>query len=153
RFAEALTTLAGSEQAPILLEVGPGNVLSTLALQGLQGRDVSVVTSLQDAARDASDHERLLEALGRLWVQGVEPDWAAPHGAAPARVPLPAYPFERKRFWIEAPASARAAHLPPASAAAPVAPSPEPAAAVPAAGDRIAATAAAIAAILEQLSG
>ncbi len=61
---------AAASARRILLEVGPGNVLSTLALQGLQGRDIPVVTSLQDAARESSDHERLLEALGRLWLHG-----------------------------------------------------------------------------------
>ena len=154
RFAAALVTL--SERAPILLEVGPGNVLSTLALQGLQGRDIPVVTSLQDAARESSDHERLLEALGRLWLQGIEPEWSALHAAAPRRVPLPGYPFERKRFWIEPPASSRGtAEPPPAVAAAAVAvPAATPPPAPVAAGDgRIAEVSGAIAAILEQLSG
>jgi len=32
----------------------------------------------------------------------VEIDWSALHGEAkPRRVPLPTYPFERKRHWIE----------------------------------------------------
>jgi len=155
RFAPALATL--SERAPILLEVGPGNVLSTLALQGLQGRDIPVLTSLQDAARGSSDHERLLEALGRLWLQGVEPEWSALHAASPRRVPLPGYPFERKRFWIEAPASTRSAPAQPPAAPVAVTPpavaaTPSPAAATAGEG-RIAEASGAIAAILEQLSG
>ena len=49
----------------------------------------------------------LLEAAGRLWAAGVEIDWAAFHaGERRRRVPLPTYPFERRRHWIEAPAAA-----------------------------------------------
>jgi acyl transferase domain-containing protein len=44
----------------------------------------------------------LLEALGALWLGGVEVDWAAVHAPERRRrVPLPAYPFERRRFWVE----------------------------------------------------
>lgn len=40
--------------------------------------------------------------LGDLWVAGASPDWAAYFSAEERRrIPLPTYPFERKRFWIE----------------------------------------------------
>ncbi len=44
----------------------------------------------------------LLEALGRLWLAGVEIDWQgfSAHERR-QRVPLPTYPFQRRRFWIE----------------------------------------------------
>jgi acyl transferase domain-containing protein len=43
-----------------------------------------------------------LEAAGRLWLAGVKLNWSALHsGEARRRVPLPGYPFERKRFWID----------------------------------------------------
>ena len=43
-------------------------------------------------------------ALAQLWLLGVRPDWAAFHaGEARRRVPLPTYPFERRRYWIDAP--------------------------------------------------
>ena len=43
------------------------------------------------------------QALGRLWLSGVEVDWAGFHGGERRRrVPLPAYPFERQRYWLEA---------------------------------------------------
>src|SRR5262249_46654961 len=45
---------------------------------------------------------QVYEALGRLWLQGAEIDWAAFHaGEHRRRVPLPTYPFERQRYWIE----------------------------------------------------
>ncbi|HEX7186035.1 MAG TPA: amino acid adenylation domain-containing protein [Thermoanaerobaculia bacterium] len=43
-----------------------------------------------------------LETWGRLWLAGAEVDWRSLHdGARRLRVPLPAYPFERQRYWIE----------------------------------------------------
>ena len=48
RFADGIKTMLTMESAPVLLEVGPGNVLSTLAFQALQGATNPVITSLQD---------------------------------------------------------------------------------------------------------
>jgi len=104
RFADGVAKVSESPST-VLLEVGPGAALSTLAAQATRGRGIPVVTSMQDAARERGDREFLLEALGRLWVTGATPDWPAVHGAPRARVPLPTYPFERKRYWIDAPSA------------------------------------------------
>ena len=109
RFADGIATVAqaGSADAggPILLEVGPGATLSSLAAQSLRGRRIPVISSMQDATRPRDDRECLLESLGRLWVHGVSPDWAAIHAEPRTRVALPTYPFERARYWIDAPAT------------------------------------------------
>ncbi|HKV08164.1 MAG TPA: condensation domain-containing protein, partial [Thermoanaerobaculia bacterium] len=96
RFAEGLTTLlAGSRAA--LLEVGPG---STLA--GLARHQSDPVSSLPRAGAAEAGSAALLGALGRLWLAGVDADWPAFHGGARRRrVPLPTYPFERRRYWID----------------------------------------------------
>ncbi|HEX4083936.1 MAG TPA: amino acid adenylation domain-containing protein, partial [Chthoniobacteraceae bacterium] len=48
--------------------------------------------------------ETPLLAAGRKWLMGQPVDWPALHtGTEPRRVPLPCYPFERQRYWIEAP--------------------------------------------------
>jgi acyl transferase domain-containing protein/acyl carrier protein len=52
--------------------------------------------------RERSESAALLEAVGRLWQAGVTVDWGALHeGERRRRVPLPAYPFERQRHWVE----------------------------------------------------
>jgi amino acid adenylation domain-containing protein len=112
RFADGIKTMLAMESSPVLLEVGPGNVLSTLAFQALQGATNPVVTSLQDSARESSDRACMLEALGRLWTHGAEPNWSALHPQPLRRVPLPTYPFERKRYWIDAPPKERGAGSP-----------------------------------------
>jgi len=41
-------------------------------------------------------------ALARMWLAGHTIDWASlHHGERRHRVPLPTYPFERRRFWID----------------------------------------------------
>jgi amino acid adenylation domain-containing protein len=102
RFADGIAAISASGPA-ILIEVGPGNALSTLALQATRGRPMTVVTSMQDSARMQNDRECLLDALGRTWANGVAPDWAQVQGGRRSRVPLPTYPFERSRHWIDPP--------------------------------------------------
>ncbi|HEY3582447.1 MAG TPA: SDR family NAD(P)-dependent oxidoreductase, partial [Pyrinomonadaceae bacterium] len=49
----------------------------------------------------------MLRTLGRLWTAGVEIDWTALHEEETVRrrIPLPTYPFERRRYWIDPPRS------------------------------------------------
>lgn len=50
-----------------------------------------------------ADRLGLLESLGTLWLAGVALDWRLVYrGERRRRVPLPTYPFERRRYWIEA---------------------------------------------------
>jgi acyl transferase domain-containing protein len=99
RFAAALGQL---QSAQVLLEVGPGRALTTFASQpGALRHTPSTITSLRHPDERASDAAVLLGALGQLWMAGVDVDWAAFHGGeARLRVPLPTYPFERKRYWV-----------------------------------------------------
>ena len=121
RFADGVgTLLTRTEQ--VLLEVGPGATLTTLARQHTARNAAHVIQASLPGGRDAAaDTAALLAALGRLWQAGVEVDWSVLHrGETRRRVPLPTYPFERKRHFIEpdlsrvAPARASAA---PAAAA------------------------------------
>ena len=112
RFADGIATLCAAESV-VLIEVGPGNALSTLALQNTRGRNVPVISSMQDVERGRSDRDVLLEAAGRAWICGIVPEWAALHRnpeepavGRPQRLSLPTYPFERSRHWIDAPNSA-----------------------------------------------
>jgi acyl transferase domain-containing protein/acyl carrier protein len=118
RFGDGVAQLL-ADPSLVLLEVGPGQTLSTLAqrhaqaqaqtqvAQGAQGRPARAVVpsspriasqgGVQEGGEDA-----LARAVGRLWLAGVEIDWAALHkGERRRRVPLPTYPFEKQRFWVE----------------------------------------------------
>jgi amino acid adenylation domain-containing protein len=124
RFSDALATLA-AERASALVEVGPGRVLSALALQhGAVPPGRTILASLPDPLDGATDHAAFLEAAGRLWADGVVIDWRSLHGTGRRqRVSLPTYPFERARHWIDAPMDdANPMPFPSANLAAPAAP-------------------------------
>ena len=108
RFRPAVGTLAEGEP-PILLEVGPGGTLSALARQHDRiPAGHPVVTSLPRARADRADTETVLAALGRIWLAGGDADPAGPlRFRRQRRVPLPLYPFQRTRHWIDAPGAAR----------------------------------------------
>ena len=101
RFAAGLAELR-KEANCVLLEVGPGQTLSTLAKrQAQQAGAPAVVASLPRRQAGQADAEDLLRALGQLWLRGTAVDWAGFYAAERRRrVPLPTYPFERQRYWI-----------------------------------------------------
>jgi NAD(P)-dependent dehydrogenase (short-subunit alcohol dehydrogenase family)/acyl carrier protein len=87
----------------ILLEVGPGRTLCTFALQHTeQAAGQVVLPSLRHPQDQQSDLALLLNILGRLWLAGVPVNWSSFYAHEQRhRVPLPTYPFERQRYWIE----------------------------------------------------
>ncbi|AFZ17605.1 type I polyketide synthase [Allocoleopsis franciscana] len=91
----------------VFLEVGPGRTLSTLTTQHLKPQaKQQVLTSLRHVKEQQSDVSFLLQTLGRLWLAGVEIDWSGFYTHERRhRLPLPTYPFERQRYWIEAKSS------------------------------------------------
>jgi acyl transferase domain-containing protein/thioesterase domain-containing protein len=102
RFGPAVVELMKTP-GRVLLEVGPGNTLSTLAaLQVKDKRQCAVVNSLRHAKAVRPDHDCMLSALGSLWLAGFKVDWRRLYSRERRqRIPLPTYAFERKRFWID----------------------------------------------------
>ena len=102
RFSHCLQELF-KEPSRVLLEVGPGRTLSTLARQHpKKSKEQIVLSSIRHPKEENSDVAFILDALGRLWLAGVNVHWHAFCSQERRhRVPLPTYPFERKRHWIE----------------------------------------------------
>jgi acyl transferase domain-containing protein len=99
----------------VLLEVGPGQVLGSLARQPANGKDRIILSSLRSANGGELDDRFILTNLGRTWMSGVPIDWQAFHRREKRlRVQLPTYPFERQRYWIGPPESIEAAAVGPA---------------------------------------
>jgi non-ribosomal peptide synthase protein (TIGR01720 family) len=97
RFNEGIAELLQQPER-ILLEVGPGRTLTTLAKR----QQAAVLTSLRHPQEQVSDVTFLLNSLSRLWLAGVQVNWAEfTDRDNPQRIPLPTYPFERQRYWIE----------------------------------------------------
>jgi acyl transferase domain-containing protein len=61
-----------------------------------------VINSLRHPDDQSTDRQFLLTAVGRLWLAGVAIDWETIRNEpGRRRLPLPTYPFERQRYWIE----------------------------------------------------
>jgi phthiocerol/phenolphthiocerol synthesis type-I polyketide synthase E len=103
QFAAGLQHMC-SPTAPVFLEVGPGQMLTSLAEQYLAGRGLAdrvALASLPHASDAQPDRAFILSTLGNLWLAGIEPDWAGVHrDERRSRVQLPTYPFERQRYWL-----------------------------------------------------
>ncbi|QUH02488.1 SDR family NAD(P)-dependent oxidoreductase [Saccharopolyspora erythraea] len=99
RFLPAVQRLAEAG-VTAFAEVGPGGVLSAMAQDCLpEAAENAVIVPLSPS--DRAEGPSLLEAVARLHVHGVEPDWSAVvAGREPARVELPTYAFQRRRFWL-----------------------------------------------------
>ena len=106
RFAQGLQELC-KQSDRILLEVGSGRTLSKLAKQHPDKQPQQVVlTSIRHPKEQQSDVRFLLNTLGQLWLAGVQIDWSGFYTHEKRdRAPLPTYPFERQRYWIDPPQS------------------------------------------------
>ncbi|MFC0429841.1 type I polyketide synthase [Kutzneria buriramensis] len=97
------TVLAQGDLA--LLEIGPGQSLGAM-VRGHRDCEPDrwpLIISTLPAADDRRAGV-LAEAAGRLWLAGVAIDWAGYQGDRElGRVGLPTYPFQRERYWIDAP--------------------------------------------------
>ncbi len=108
RFGEGIAELLNP--ARILLEVGPGRSLSTLVKRRPDiGAEQAIISSLRHPHDQRSDVATVLETVGRLWLAGAPIDWPALAGEQRRRVPLPSYPFELQRYWIDAPSPSETA--------------------------------------------
>ena len=113
RFADGLRELLKDENC-ILLEVGPGRTLASLARQH-PGRAAAqpVLNSMRHPDEQVSDLTFVLGQLGRLWANGAAIDWDRFRGnERRLRVTLPTYRFEHQRHWIEPGAGGAAAAVP-----------------------------------------
>lgn len=89
-----LTSFLCGEPAPTVCQgtVAPDDV-NVLSLDGEEGAAYLAALTMN----------RRLLSLARLWTQGAPVDWSRLWpGPRPARVPLPAYPFDRKHYWVGA---------------------------------------------------
>jgi len=86
----------------ILLEVGPGRALSTLAKQQFgKAGDTVALSSLPHPRDQQTDSAFVLNTIGRLWLAGTAIDWSRFHASeGRLRAPLPTYPFELRSYWV-----------------------------------------------------
>ena len=99
RFKDAVETLA-ARGTTTYIELGPDPVLSPMASETLiaKGEEQTPVPTLREGREET---EAIATAIASAHAQGAKLDWEAFFkGTAPKRVPLPTYPFQRERFWL-----------------------------------------------------
>ena len=102
-FSNGLNQLLTQNSECILLEVGPGNTLGSLARQQ-PTKPLDILASLPRHDDSTPARQFLLSTLGRLWTRGVSIDWShLRDDQLHYRVPLPTYTFERQYYWIDPP--------------------------------------------------
>ncbi len=87
----------------ILIETGPGQTLSKLARQNVEGgSERCIVSTIRHPNDKTGDMAFLLTGIGRLWIAGKHPDWDKFYKQeCRRRIPLPTYPFEGRRYWVD----------------------------------------------------
>ncbi|MFE2946202.1 type I polyketide synthase [Embleya sp. NPDC059267] len=109
RFEEATRGLAASGHG-VFVEVSPHPVLTTAIEATLDEAGTENPVVVGTLRRDQGGVRRLYTSLAEAFVRGVPVDWTAAFaGARPRPVELPTYPFERKRYWLDAVTPAGAA--------------------------------------------
>ena len=100
-FSDCVATLA-AEPGRVLIEVGPGKTLSSLARMHPDVRAPQVaIPTMRHPDEEIGDDAFLLAALGRLWAIGGELDHEQLFGDAPRRrLALPTYAFQTQEYFI-----------------------------------------------------
>ncbi|HEY0781124.1 MAG TPA: type I polyketide synthase, partial [Thermoanaerobaculia bacterium] len=104
RFAKGVGEL-WREPGRVLLEVGPGHSLASLALQHPATADLPdpvALATLPSAYERQPEQAFVLGTYGKLWLSGVKVDRRALYAREERlRLALPTYPFERQRYWLQ----------------------------------------------------
>ncbi|WP_411122396.1 SDR family oxidoreductase [Streptomyces sp. x-19] len=103
QFADCLGTVLAADDGHVFVEVGPGQTLATFTRRHPDRETgVPVLTSAARGRDAGADLTAVTAALGRLWAAGLTVDWQGYYAdRGRARVPLPTYPFEGTRYWVE----------------------------------------------------
>ncbi|MCX7748503.1 MAG: KR domain-containing protein [Clostridia bacterium] len=82
-----------------LLEAKEGDCVFTGTAKEKDAGSDEVNKLIEDSNSGA---EKTLTEIGKLWVEGAVVDWKAFHrNERRLRIPLPTYPFDRKRYWVD----------------------------------------------------
>lgn len=97
QFATSVVTLV-EQGCALFVEAGPAPTLIGMANRSVPNRDITWVPSLRPGHDEV---KQILTGLGTLFINGVQADWKGFwQDKTPHRVPLPTYPFQRRRYWI-----------------------------------------------------
>jgi acyl transferase domain-containing protein/D-arabinose 1-dehydrogenase-like Zn-dependent alcohol dehydrogenase/acyl carrier protein len=105
-FQRATETLL-ADGCRTFVEVSPASTLAHWVTHTAEAAGVEVAT-IGSLRRGEGGPRRFLESLADAWQAGVPVAWEALSSGGRRKVKLPTYPFERKRYWLEAPSPRQA---------------------------------------------
>ncbi|MEO8150556.1 MAG: amino acid adenylation domain-containing protein [Bacteroidia bacterium] len=101
-FSDCIQTLWKENPNYVLLVCAPD--VSTFS-QSVINKKQLVISLFNNDPNENNDRTSLLMALGQLWMNSVSIDWKKiDSNQTRMKIPLPTYPFDRKRYWIDPPA-------------------------------------------------
>ncbi|WP_425546622.1 SDR family NAD(P)-dependent oxidoreductase, partial [Amycolatopsis minnesotensis] len=107
RFADTITTLADHGYRTYL-EISPHPILTTPITDTLTDHNTTA-TVLPSLHRDHPDHTHLHTTLAHLHTHTTPINWQHHYPPGPT-TPLPTYPFQHQRYWLESTGSVRKGH-------------------------------------------
>ena len=109
RWSTAVESLRETE-VDVIIEMGPQGLLTALSQQTWSTAGPRWIASLQ-SKDPGTESAQLRAAAAAAWRHGTNLDWTAVYQGQPLqRLPLPTYPFERQRYWLEEGPTAVAAY-------------------------------------------
>ncbi|MBQ0868631.1 type I polyketide synthase [Streptomyces sp. RK75] len=100
RFADAVAALLADGHR-VFVEASPHPGLTFGLQECFDEAGVTTATAVPTLRRDQGGPEQLVRAVSHAFTAGARVDWSPcfPQRPAPRTVPLPTYPFQRRRFW------------------------------------------------------
>lgn len=103
-FADAADALTAAPGRLLMIEVGPGQTLTSVVRRHptvISGRHRVLPTLAHRPEQPLAQTRSALAALAEVWTAGHALDWAAVEGlTAIGRTSVPGYPYERARHWV-----------------------------------------------------
>jgi len=97
-FASGMDALE-NEGIDTFIEIGPSPVLLGMGKRYLKKSELSWFPSLR---KGKSDKRIILNLVGNLYTKGLDINWEKVHKPNHhQKIPLPTYPYDRKRFWFD----------------------------------------------------
>ncbi|MEM9924049.1 MAG: amino acid adenylation domain-containing protein [Cyanobacteria bacterium P01_D01_bin.50] len=100
RFSHNMSCV-NSQNVDVFIEIGAKPILLGMGRNCLPEHQGLWLPSLRS---DRGDWEQILSSLAELYLRGIAIDWVGfDSDYERYREPLPTYPFQRQRYWVEAP--------------------------------------------------
>ncbi len=99
RFAQAVAAAFGDGNK-LFLEIGPHPVISPHVARCFAAEKQEGVATFT-LRRAGGERRAMLDALGTLYIRGLDPDWKAVQPTEARYASIPTYPWQRVRHWVE----------------------------------------------------